>query len=202
MEGLPLEIRNTWKLRHGRRGKCANRRDQKARFMVAAIFQCNGPTARLFIPACCLHAGGELDIAAQIIFVGDQVQIAFGFRLRREMFGPMPFLKQFLIEGIAIGIAFRIEAAARIAVPIPGTTHPRAGFKHARLHAQLAQPDQLIKPGHAGTDDNGIVIQPLVAARRLVRFHHCAHVVNSHPSAGSHWPLSRYIHANTQKTKQ
>ena len=202
MEGLPLEIGNTRKLRHSRCGKCANRRDQEARFMVAAIFQCHGPAARRLIPARRLHARLELDIAAQIIFIGDQVQIAFGFRLRREMFGPMPFLQQILVEGIAVGIAFRIKAAAGIAVPIPGATHPCSGFKHARLHAQLAQPDQLIQPGHARTNDNGIVIKPLVAARRPCRFHHCAHVANSHPSARSYWPLSRYIHANTQKTKQ
>ena len=178
---LTLEIRNTRKLRHGRRGKRTNRGDQKARFMRAAIFQCHGPAACLFIPARRLHARLELDIAAQIVFIGDQVQIAFGFRLRREMLGPMPFLQQILVEGIAIRIAFRIEAAARIAVPIPGAANTRACFKHARLHAQLAQPDQLIEPGHAGTDDNGIIIEPLVAARRPVRFHHCAHVVNSHP---------------------
>ena len=152
--------------------------------MRAAIFQCHGPTAQLFIPPRRLHPGLELDITPQIILVGHQVQIAFGLRLRREMFGPMPFFQQILIEGIAIGIAFGIEAATRIAVPIPGTAHARACFKHPCLHAQLAQLDQLIKARHARTNHDGIVIEPRLTVLRH-RFHHCAHSGHSHLPCGS-----------------
>ena len=101
----------------------------------------------------------ELDVAAQVELVGDVIQIALGLRLRGEVLLPIPFVEQFLGEGIAVGPAFGIEAGAGIAVPIPGAADGGAGFEHPRLEPEFAQPVELIKPGDAGADHDRVEIQ-------------------------------------------
>jgi hypothetical protein len=61
-----------------------------------------------------------VDVTAQLERVGDVIDVAQRFRPAGEMLGPVPFLQELLRKGIAVGIAFGIEAGARIAVPVPG----------------------------------------------------------------------------------
>src|SRR5947207_10115184 len=107
----------------------------------------------------CGDTAVELDVPAQIEFVRDMIEIALGLGLARETFSPVPFLQQLLRKGIGVGIAFRIEAGAGIAVPVPGATDTAAGFEYARPQPQLAQSVELIQAGDAGADDHGIKIQ-------------------------------------------
>jgi hypothetical protein len=86
----------------------------------------------------CCHAAPKLDVTAQVELVGDVVEIAFGLGLAGEVLGPVPFVEQLLGEGIAVGVALRIEARARIAVPVPGAADVGACLEHPHLEAQLA----------------------------------------------------------------
>src|SRR5271168_2225269 len=121
------------------------------------------------------HPALELDVAAQVESVGDVVQIAFGLRLRGEMLLPVPFVQQFLREGIAVGPAFRIETRAGITVPVPGAANTGAGLEHAHLEPQFAQLAELIEAGNAGANDDGVEIQGCLrwssVGNRLQRIH-------------------------------
>ncbi len=86
----------------------------------------------------------ELDILAQIELIGDIVEVALVLRLAGEVLFPVPFLQQFLREGVAVGFTLGIEAAPWVAVPIPGTAYAPSVLKdpHRKLH--LPQTVQLI----------------------------------------------------------
>src|SRR4029450_2373925 len=101
----------------------------------------------------------ELDVAAQVKLVGDVIQIALGLGLGGEVFLPVPFLQQFLREGIAVGPAFGIEAGARVAVPVPGPADAGAGLEYAHPEPEFAQPVELVEAGDAGAEDDGVEIQ-------------------------------------------
>src|SRR5215468_5817945 len=104
------------------------------------------------------HPAPELDVAAQVELVGDVIQIALSLGLRGKVFLPVPFLQQFLREGIAVGPAFGIEAGARVAVPVPGAADAGASLEHAHPEPEFAQPVELVEAGDAGTDDDGVEI--------------------------------------------
>ena len=70
------------------------------------------------------------------------------------MLVPVPFVQQFLGEGVAVGPALGIEARARIAVPVPGAADAGAGFEHPDLKAEFAQAIELVEAGNAGADDD------------------------------------------------
>src|SRR6202012_5712292 len=80
-------------------------------------------------------------------------------RLAGEMLGPFPFRQQLPGEGIAVGIAFRIESCAGIAIPVPGAADLGAGLEHAHLQAQFAQPQELVHARQAAADDDGVEIE-------------------------------------------
>src|SRR5581483_7991077 len=67
-------------------------------------------------------------------------------------------------EGVAVRVALRVEAAAGIAVPVPGAAHAGAGLEHAHPVAQLAQPVELVEARDAGADDDGVEVE---AASRI-----------------------------------
>ena len=56
------------------------------------------PAMRLFVPHCAFHLRFKLDVAAQVVPVGDVVGIAQQFCLRGIAFGPAPFALERRIE--------------------------------------------------------------------------------------------------------
>ena len=173
--GLSGEAVEPGNVRHGRRRQHADRGDQKPRAISRTIRQRHVPAARILAVMRRGHAAVTPDIAAQIEFIGDEIQITFGFRLRREMFGPIPFLQQFLRKRITVGPAFGIETGTGVAIPVPGAPDIGAGFQDQRLEAKRAQPVQLIQAGDASADDDGIVIQIWRGVGRCVAFPGVAH---------------------------
>ena len=132
----------------------------RKRVMVApAILQGDIPASRFLTVVRGADAAAELDIAAQVELVGDVVQIALGFGLRREVFGPVPFLQQLLGKRVAVGPAFGIEARARVAVPVPGAADIGAVLEHQRLQAEFAQLVELVEAGNTGADDDRVKIE-------------------------------------------
>src|SRR4029434_7838645 len=110
------------------------------------------------------HTGAELDVATQVELVGYKVEIAQRLRLGGEMLGPIPLLEKLFREGVAIGIAFGIEACARITVPIPGTADTGAGLQDSHPHPQSAQPVELVETRNACADASRALVQSNAAS--------------------------------------
>src|SRR5262249_6420484 len=80
-------------------------------------------------------------------------------RLRREVLRPVPLVQQLLAEGVAVGVALGVEAAARVAVPVPGAADPGAGLEHPHPLADLPEAIDLVEAGDAGADDDGVEVE-------------------------------------------
>src|SRR6185503_9821213 len=145
--------------RQGRRGERAHRGDEVARAIPAAILQRDLPGGAGLVEDRRLHSTPELDVPAQVELVGDVVEVALGLRLGREMLGPAPFVQQLLAEGVAVGVALGIEAAARIAVPVPGAADAGAGLEHPDRLPQLPKAVELVQTGNARPDDDGVEVE-------------------------------------------
>ena len=113
------------------------------------------------------HRAVELHVAAQVEFVGDEVEIFQRVGLRREMFLPVPFLQQLLRKRIAVGPAFGIEARAGIAVPVPGAADIAAGLEYPRRHAELAQAIKHEHAGNPGADDDRVVFGDVIQTQAV-----------------------------------
>ena len=79
--GLALEALYARDAGHGRRGKGADGGDQETCGEVAAVFQHDIPAPRRVAVVGGAHPGLELDVAAQVELVGDEVEITQSFRL-------------------------------------------------------------------------------------------------------------------------
>ena len=75
------------------------------------------------------------------------------------MFSPVPLFEELSGPGISISLTFRVESAAWIAIPMPGTTSPRAPFKYRGAKTHLAQSVSLINPANTRSDDDRIVMR-------------------------------------------
>src|SRR6185436_8726344 len=100
----------------------------------------------------------ELHVLAQAELVGDVVEIAQVLGLAREFLLPVPFVQKLAREGVAVGVALRIEARAGIAVPVPGAAEIAARLEDGRLDAEIGQPLDLVDAGDAGADDDDFVM--------------------------------------------
>jgi hypothetical protein len=93
--------------------------------VAGAVFQRDVPRLVGLVPGRGLHPASELDVPAQVALVGDVIEVALGLRLGGEVLGPVPLVEQLLAERVAVGVALGVEAAAGVAVPVPGA--PDAG---------------------------------------------------------------------------
>src|SRR5262245_17448056 len=157
MAGLAFERGDTrYVARHGRRREDADCRDQKPCRIAAAILQHDLPASCGLTIASSGYARVELNVPAQVEYVGDRIEIPLGLGLGREMLAPVPRVEQRLRERISVGPAFGIETGAWVAIPIPGATHPAAGLECAHLKSELAQLVELIEARNACTDHDDI----------------------------------------------
>ena len=76
------------------------------------------------------HAGVERDVAAQVEFVGDPVQVAQDLGLGGVLLGPVPLLLQFVGERVAVVDALDVTACAGIPVVVPGAAELGRGLEH------------------------------------------------------------------------
>ena len=173
--GLALEGLDALDARHGRRRQGADRGDQEARAVAAAVLDRDVPVAGLLPVVRRAHAAVEADVGAQAELVGDEVEIAQRLGLGREMLGPVPFVEQLLGKGIAVGVAFGIEARARIAIPVPGAADAGAGLEHEHPQAELAQTVELVEARNARADDEGVVVLGFGRGGHLLSFLHDRH---------------------------
>src|SRR5262249_48928478 len=112
-------------------------------------------------------AFAELDVGFEVEAFGAVLKIAQDLILLWIAFGPVPLLQQVFVERVAINVAVRIAARARIAIPVPGAADPVAGLEHSDVQVELvAQRVKHVHAGKAGTDDNGIEVGSLARSWR------------------------------------
>src|ERR1700753_3097507 len=95
---------------------------------------------------------------ARVEFVGDVIEVTQILRLAGKPLFPMPLVEQFAREREAISVAFRIEAAAGISIPVPGAAKIGRRFQRRRLDAEIDQTLDLVNARNAGADDNHLVM--------------------------------------------
>src|SRR5215475_3144763 len=146
-------------------GKATGREYDKSRHRSPAVRGGYGPAIGVFIEGASLDGCIELDVGTEIESVGNMVGVAQDFRLRRIAFAPVPFLLQFIREGIGILHALDIAARAWIAVPVPGPPDSRALRVDPHRESKAAQPVQHVHSGKAGADHDNVVILALASVR-------------------------------------
>src|SRR3954469_1376951 len=99
---------------------------------------------------CRLDRAVELHVLAQVELVGDLIEVAQVFGLAREAFLPMPLVEQFPREGIAVSVALRVDAAAGITVPVPGSAQVGGRVEHSRIDPEIDQALDLVDAGDTG----------------------------------------------------
>ena len=102
----------------------------------------------------------EPDVAAQVVAVGDVVEVALDLGLRGEVLGPHPLLLELGVEAERVLEARDVAARAGIAVPEPGAADAGALLEHHDAQALLAKDLQRVEAGHAGADDDDVDIEP------------------------------------------
>ncbi len=157
--GLALEVLDARDSRQRGGGERADCGDEIARAVEGAVFQRDVPRLAVFVPGRGLHPASELDVAAQVELVGDVVQVTLGLRLGSEVLGPDPLVEQLLAERVAVGVALGVEAAAGVAIPVPGAPDAGAGFEDADLLPHLAQAMELVEAGDPGADEDGVEVR-------------------------------------------
>ena len=166
--GLALEALAAGDVRQRVGRQRPQRGDEKGRADLLAAFEGDRPVVGRLVEMRGGDAAVEPDVPAQVELVGHVVQVAQRVRLGGKMLRPVPLLQQLLRKGVAIGPALRIEAGARVAVPVPGAADIRPGFEHLHAHAELAQPVELVEAGNAGADDDHLGIHGLVHCPRSI----------------------------------
>ena len=113
-------------------------------------------------------AGLEADVAAQVVAVGDVVEVALDLGLGGEVLAPLPLLLELRVEPERVLEARDVAARAGVAVPVPGAAHARRPLEHHHAEAALAQHLQGVEAGHAGPHDDDVRVERDVVGAHLV----------------------------------
>ena len=72
-----------------------------------------------------------------------------------------------------LGLSARVFEAGggvggtRVAIPVPRAADVVGGLECDRRHAELPEAVQQVQPGHAGTDDDHLDVEPTIAVGRV-----------------------------------
>jgi hypothetical protein len=97
-------------------------------------------------------AGVQLDVAAEIVTVGDAIEIRADLRLGGKAFGPGPLLLKLRPERIRVHDGLDVAPRARVAVLVlrSADADADADAEHVATQPELAAFIQHIKTGNAG----------------------------------------------------
>jgi hypothetical protein len=91
-----------------------------------------------------------LDVAAEIVTVGDVIEIRADLRLGGKAFGPGPLLLKLRPERIRVHDGLDVAPRARVAVLVLRSADADADAEHVATQPELAAFIQHIKTGNAG----------------------------------------------------
>ena len=107
------------------------------------------PDRRLLVEGHRDDLGVELDVAAKIKPVGDEVQVGLHLGLGRHRLRPHPFLLDLLGEAVGVFDALDVTARTGIAVVQPSPADVFGHLQHAGPQSELPQPMQRIQAGES-----------------------------------------------------
>lgn len=87
------------------------------------------PELTLLVENGTRHFSVQLHVAAQVEAVDDLVQVLLDFGLFQVARGPVPFLQQVLVEGVAVDEALGVGFRAGVAVEVPSAADAAAPFE-------------------------------------------------------------------------
>ena len=148
-----LDARNVGQVRFGQGPRSA---DEEAGLIAIALVGADRPGLRFLVPVRLVDRGVELDVAAQIVAIGEVERIGQDFGLGGVTLGPVPFLIEFVVPRHRIVHRRHVAARARITVPVPGSADIAAALDHQRRQPQLAQLDQHVHAAKARADHDRI----------------------------------------------
>ena len=141
---LALETLDPGKAGDVLRGKNPDCRDEEPRPCASAIVDPDFPVIFLFIVDGRIDSDVEPDVATEVEFIRDVVEVALVLRLAGEVLLPIPLLQEFFRKRVTIAVTLGIETRARIAVPIPGPANSATRLVDPHREAEVPQTNQLI----------------------------------------------------------
>ena len=164
MKYLAREILGAFEVGHGGIVQLADGADEDGRgYFLRPIrrFKRRDPAFCRLVPVRRGQAGVEPDVFANAELVGNVLQVIEDFLLLREISGPAVTRA----EGIGIGVVWRIDAAARIAIDVPGAADLVFLVDDGVGNAEPVQRDAECNRANASTDDQDMAILKFLRGR-------------------------------------
>jgi hypothetical protein len=154
---LALECLQALERRHVGGGKRADGSNDKAGGDNVALFGADCPKFVDVVEDGLDDAFAKLNVGLEVEAFSAVIEIAQNLVLLGIALGPVPLLRQVLVERIAVDLTVGIATCAWIAIPVPGAADPVAGLEHCHVEVELvAQRMQHVHAGKPGTDDDSI----------------------------------------------
>jgi taurine dioxygenase len=122
-------------------------------------FGVDGPRVARLVERGGADTGRESDVAAEVVAVGDVVQVPLDLGLGGELFAPHPLLFELGIEPERVLEARDVAPRPRVAIPVPRTAHGRSPLEDDDPEPPLSQHLQGVEPRHAGPHDHDVRVQ-------------------------------------------
>ncbi len=159
MVRLPGEVVAPLYLRQVRRRKRPHGGDEEPRRDRVSGVGADVPYVRGVVEGRFDHPRGELDVAAEVVSVGDVFEVVPDLLLRRIPLRPLPFLPKLLVERERVYIAVRVAPRPRIPVPIPRSSDALPGFENPRRKPEvIPQAVEHIKSREPRPDDHRVKV--------------------------------------------
>src|SRR5690606_8337259 len=94
----------------------------------------------------------QIELLCRVVQVGEDLG------LRGESLAPGPFLEELRRERIAVGIAFRVESGAGVAIPVPNAADSARALVRPHAKPELAESMERAKPCDACADDDCVEV--------------------------------------------
>ncbi len=156
---LAPEIAEIGEIRILRLRQWAGREHHEPRPVSLAGACSNSPETGVVIPPHGGHPSVERHMPAQAETVGDVLDIAQNFFLRRIALSPIPLVLKLFRERITVVDGQDVAAGARVAVVIPDPAHISGRLETEHVASVPQQPVDSVDAAEARTDDDYLVIR-------------------------------------------
>ena len=133
-----------------------------------AVVRPDGPPVARRLERRLIDLSVEANVSTEPELLVDVPEIRAELLPRRIELAELPFPPQSLAR-ILIDRAGRIDAGARITIPVPDAAEPASGLEHLDGHAEPTQPVEEIEAGEARAYNDDVEIFDLAFARPFCR---------------------------------